>query len=38
MNNNHIKNEEDYINDLIQKMSDIGLKENEKIEKIKKNY
>ena len=41
MNNNHIKNEEDYINDLIQKLGDIDLNENEKIEKmkkIKKNY
>ena len=36
MNNSHIKNEEEYINDLIKKMDQLDLKENERIEKMKK--
>ena len=36
MNNNHIKNEDEYIDDLMEKMDKMNFKEKEKIEKIKK--
>ena len=36
MNNNHLKNEEDYIDDLMEKMDKMNIKEEEKIKKIKK--
>jgi len=36
MNNSHIKNEEEYIDDLIKKMDQLDLKENERIDKMKK--
>ena len=36
MNNNHIKNEDEYIDDLMEKMDKMNIKEKEKIEKIKK--
>ena len=36
MNNNHIKNEDEYIDDLMEKMDKMNIKEKDKIEKIKK--
>ena len=36
MNNNHLKTEDEYIEDLINKMDKLNLNEKEKIEKIKK--
>ena len=36
MNNNHIKNEDEYIDDLMDKMDKMNIKEKEKLEKIKK--
>ena len=36
MNNNHLKNEEDYIDDLMEKMDKMNIKEEDKIQKIKK--
>ena len=36
MNNNHLKNENEYIDDLISKMDKMNLKEKEKLEKIEK--
>ena len=36
MNNNHIKNEDEYIDDLMDKMDKMNIKEKDKIEKIKK--
>ena len=35
MNNNHIQNEEEYIDDLMEKMDKMNIKEKDKIEKIK---
>lgn len=36
MNNNHLKNEEEYIDDLMDKMDKMNIKEEDKIAKIKK--
>lgn len=36
MNNNHIKNEDEYIDDLIEKMDKMNIKDKDKIEKMKK--
>ena len=36
MNNNHIKNEDDYIDDLMEKMDKMNIKDKNKIEKMKK--
>ena len=36
MNNNHLKTEDEYIEDLINKMDKMNLNDKEKIEKIKK--
>lgn len=36
LNNNHIKNEDEYMDDLMEKMNKMNIKEKDKIEKIKK--
>jgi hypothetical protein len=36
MNNNHIKNEDEYIDDLMEKMDKMNIKDKDKIEKMKK--
>lgn len=36
MNNSHIKNEDEYLDDLMEKMDKMNIKDKEKIEKMKK--